>query len=282
MLRLLASLNSASFASATSLPPRMSKFQANTARCKTHSGARPTPTVPQVLALPPQLPSGFSPSPPHPRSRAVEVLLIDIGTDIWTAIAYALQPAESKLMARRPSMLDGCSVSIAAIACVARRAGSHQVNALGHLHCRLRLIIRRQKRSAWTMLRSILSPSIVAMFWSGWCIVGRAYRSHNYLGSGPPLCRLQFVLERLWLSSILGWANRYGDFAFGHLRLLGIHLAFRSLQPFWHMPAWRAWRDGCARLGFGPWYTNRAPRAGQDGAAVRRGSLHQYWRGVLS
>lgn len=31
-----------------------------------------------------------------------QVLLIDIGTDIWTAIAYALQSAESKLMERRP------------------------------------------------------------------------------------------------------------------------------------------------------------------------------------
>lgn len=31
-----------------------------------------------------------------------QVLLIDIGTDIWTAIAYALQPAESKLMERTP------------------------------------------------------------------------------------------------------------------------------------------------------------------------------------
>jgi len=31
-----------------------------------------------------------------------QVLLIDIGTDIWTAIAYAFQPAESKLMARAP------------------------------------------------------------------------------------------------------------------------------------------------------------------------------------
>jgi magnesium-transporting ATPase (P-type) len=31
-----------------------------------------------------------------------QVLLIDIGTDIWTAIAYALQPAESKLMERVP------------------------------------------------------------------------------------------------------------------------------------------------------------------------------------
>jgi len=31
-----------------------------------------------------------------------QVLLIDIGTDIWTAIAYAFQPAESKLMGRAP------------------------------------------------------------------------------------------------------------------------------------------------------------------------------------
>jgi len=31
-----------------------------------------------------------------------QVLLIDIGTDIWTAIAYAFQPAESRLMARAP------------------------------------------------------------------------------------------------------------------------------------------------------------------------------------
>eukprot|EP00438_Fugacium_kawagutii_P005593 Skav201422 [mRNA] locus=scaffold201:56504:74405:- [translate_table: standard] len=31
-----------------------------------------------------------------------QVLLIDIGTDIWTAIAYALQPPESKLMERPP------------------------------------------------------------------------------------------------------------------------------------------------------------------------------------
>merc|ERR1719217_134242 len=31
-----------------------------------------------------------------------QVLLIDIGTDIWTAIAYALQSAESKLMQRAP------------------------------------------------------------------------------------------------------------------------------------------------------------------------------------
>jgi sodium/potassium-transporting ATPase subunit alpha len=31
-----------------------------------------------------------------------QVLLIDIGTDIWTAIAYAVQPAESLLMKRNP------------------------------------------------------------------------------------------------------------------------------------------------------------------------------------
>lgn len=33
---------------------------------------------------------------------AVQVLLIDIGTDIWTAIAFAWQPAEMKLMERAP------------------------------------------------------------------------------------------------------------------------------------------------------------------------------------
>mmetsp|Transcript_21897 Transcript_21897/g.49960 ORF Transcript_21897/g.49960 Transcript_21897/m.49960 type:complete len:1124 (-) Transcript_21897:34-3405(-) len=33
---------------------------------------------------------------------AVQVLLIDIGTDIWTAIAFAWQPAESELMQRPP------------------------------------------------------------------------------------------------------------------------------------------------------------------------------------
>eukprot|EP00927_Polykrikos_kofoidii_P070973 TRINITY_DN67324_c0_g1_i1.p1 TRINITY_DN67324_c0_g1~~TRINITY_DN67324_c0_g1_i1.p1 ORF type:complete len:1142 (+),score=225.82 TRINITY_DN67324_c0_g1_i1:121-3546(+) len=33
---------------------------------------------------------------------AVQVLLIDIGTDIWTAIAYAVQPMESSLMERPP------------------------------------------------------------------------------------------------------------------------------------------------------------------------------------
>merc|ERR1719277_2172621 len=31
-----------------------------------------------------------------------QVLLVDIGTDIWTAIAYALQPAEAALMERAP------------------------------------------------------------------------------------------------------------------------------------------------------------------------------------
>merc|ERR1719478_897380 len=33
---------------------------------------------------------------------AAQVLLIDIGTDIWTAVAYAWQPAESQLMQRPP------------------------------------------------------------------------------------------------------------------------------------------------------------------------------------
>merc|ERR1719235_1615339 len=33
---------------------------------------------------------------------AAQVLLVDIGTDIWTAIAYAWQPAESELMERAP------------------------------------------------------------------------------------------------------------------------------------------------------------------------------------
>merc|ERR1719159_1794134 len=38
-----------------------------------------------------------------PRALTVaQVLLIDIGTDIWTAIAYALQPPESRLMQRPP------------------------------------------------------------------------------------------------------------------------------------------------------------------------------------
>jgi len=34
--------------------------------------------------------------------NAVQVLLIDIGTDIWTAITYAAQPEEEALMQRRP------------------------------------------------------------------------------------------------------------------------------------------------------------------------------------
>merc|ERR1719436_983649 len=44
---------------------------------------------------------------------AAQVLLIDIGTDIWTAIAFAWQPAESELMQRAPRhptkdrMVDG-------------------------------------------------------------------------------------------------------------------------------------------------------------------------------
>merc|ERR1719379_3192544 len=33
---------------------------------------------------------------------AAQVLLIDIGTDIWTAIAFAWQPAEAELMNRPP------------------------------------------------------------------------------------------------------------------------------------------------------------------------------------
>merc|ERR1740138_1452356 len=47
------------------------------------------PTFAELLSMPPCLP-------------VKQVLLIDIGTDIWTAIAYALQPAESKLMERKP------------------------------------------------------------------------------------------------------------------------------------------------------------------------------------
>mmetsp|Transcript_93130 Transcript_93130/g.287380 ORF Transcript_93130/g.287380 Transcript_93130/m.287380 type:complete len:1112 (+) Transcript_93130:64-3399(+) len=47
------------------------------------------PTFAEVIGLPSALP-------------VKQVLLIDIGTDIWTAIAYALQPAESKLMERKP------------------------------------------------------------------------------------------------------------------------------------------------------------------------------------
>jgi len=33
---------------------------------------------------------------------AYKVITIDVGTDIWTAIAFALQPAESNLMAEQP------------------------------------------------------------------------------------------------------------------------------------------------------------------------------------
>jgi len=47
------------------------------------------PTFAELLQIPPAL-------------TVAQVLLIDIGTDIWTAIAYALQPAESKLMERKP------------------------------------------------------------------------------------------------------------------------------------------------------------------------------------
>merc|ERR1719247_1812745 len=47
------------------------------------------PTFAELLGIPPAL-------------TVAQVLLIDIGTDIWTAIAYALQPAESKLMERPP------------------------------------------------------------------------------------------------------------------------------------------------------------------------------------
>merc|ERR1719454_1098781 len=47
------------------------------------------PTFAELLGVPPAL-------------TVAQVLLIDIGTDIWTAIAYALQPAESKLMSRAP------------------------------------------------------------------------------------------------------------------------------------------------------------------------------------
>jgi sodium/potassium-transporting ATPase subunit alpha len=47
------------------------------------------PTFAELFAIPQAL-------------TVAQVLLIDIGTDIWTAIAYALQPAESKLMQRAP------------------------------------------------------------------------------------------------------------------------------------------------------------------------------------
>jgi len=47
------------------------------------------PTFAELLLIPPAL-------------SVAQILLIDIGTDIWTAIAYALQTAESKLMERKP------------------------------------------------------------------------------------------------------------------------------------------------------------------------------------
>jgi len=47
------------------------------------------PTFAELWGIPPAL-------------TVAQVLLIDIGTDIWTAIAYATQPAEAKLMARPP------------------------------------------------------------------------------------------------------------------------------------------------------------------------------------
>merc|ERR1719454_1108640 len=47
------------------------------------------PTFAELLGVPPAL-------------TVAQVLLIDIGTDIWTAIAYAVQPAESRLMQRPP------------------------------------------------------------------------------------------------------------------------------------------------------------------------------------
>jgi magnesium-transporting ATPase (P-type) len=47
------------------------------------------PTFAEILGLPMAL-------------NAVQVLLIDIGTDIWTAIAFALQPAEAALMQQKP------------------------------------------------------------------------------------------------------------------------------------------------------------------------------------
>lgn len=53
--------------------------------------AEALPTFAQLLGVPPAL-------------RAAHVLLIDIGTDIWTAIAYACQPAEHSLMATQPRL----------------------------------------------------------------------------------------------------------------------------------------------------------------------------------
>jgi len=47
------------------------------------------PTFAQLLGIPVAL-------------TTVQVILIDIGTDIWTAIAYAAQPAEASLMHKKP------------------------------------------------------------------------------------------------------------------------------------------------------------------------------------
>merc|ERR1719217_1369927 len=47
------------------------------------------PTFAELLSVPQAL-------------TVAQVLLIDIGTDIWTAIAYAVQPPESRLMQRPP------------------------------------------------------------------------------------------------------------------------------------------------------------------------------------
>ena len=47
------------------------------------------PTIGGVVGLPTAL-------------TITQILAIDIGTDIWTSIAYALQPAESDLMKKKP------------------------------------------------------------------------------------------------------------------------------------------------------------------------------------
>ena len=47
------------------------------------------PTFAQLLGIPVAL-------------TTVQVILIDIGTDIWTAVAYAAQPAETSLMRKKP------------------------------------------------------------------------------------------------------------------------------------------------------------------------------------
>lgn len=47
------------------------------------------PTFAQLLGIPVAL-------------TTVQVILIDIGTDIWTAVAYAAQPAETSLMKKKP------------------------------------------------------------------------------------------------------------------------------------------------------------------------------------